>query len=82
MIDLTKRKLAESNSIPASDGTYQTVRSNKSVSNRSRGSAAKSFNSRKSNKVRRDQYCSNDFVLVGGVGLDNIDVNLSRTMKK
>lgn len=81
MIDLTKRKLAESNSIPASDGTYQTVRSNKSVSNRSRAST-KSFNSRKSNKIKRDQYCSNDFVLVGGVGLDNIDVNLSRTMKK
>ena len=63
-------------SIPVSEGTQKTntIRSIKSASNRSRKSTTRSIASKKSNL----NMCTNDFVVVGGGGLDTIDINLPR----
>ena len=82
-IDLTKKKMNECPSLPDSAGTQKTtVRSMKSVSQRSKRGSAQSYGSRKSNRTSQRNVCTNDFVVVGGVGLDSIDINFPKQKQR
>ena len=67
------KRIHKDESMPDSHASQRTgVRSFKSASNRSHKASIKSFNSKRSNM----NTCTNNFVVVGGGGLDSIDINL------